>query len=296
MIQSMTGFGRASVGGDELALDIEVRSVNHRHLDVRVRLPRIFGALEADLRVRVQQRFARGKVDVIAVSPEGGTPLQRLEVDLDAARAYLRAAQELRRGEKLEGSLDVAALLALPGVARFVEPAALDDSLRDRFLGALDAALDAVASMRAAEGAALARDLVARAGRVIELADALDERCDVVGEAVRTRLRKRAEQLARDTGLFDEARLYQEVTIAADRMDVTEELVRLRSHVDQLRDAIESAAPGRPVGRRMDFLLQELGREANTLGSKAADAPIAHLVVELKSELERLREQIQNVE
>jgi uncharacterized protein (TIGR00255 family) len=292
----MTGFGRASLGADAPALDVEVRSVNHRHLDVRVRLPRLFAALEAEVRARVTGRFARGKVDVIAASPEGGVGLQRLEVDLEAARAYLRAAEGLREDESVGGQLDVSALLALPGVARFVEPTALDDALRARFLAALDAALDAVAAMRAAEGAALERDMRARADRVLELADALEERAGLVAESVRARLRKRAEQLARDTGLFDEPRLYQEVAIAADRMDVTEELVRLRSHVEQLREALDAAGPGQPVGRRMDFLLQELGREANTVGSKSADAPIAHLVVELKSELERLREQVQNVE
>lgn len=296
MIHSMTGFGRASLTRDGIAFEIEARSVNHRYLDVRVRLPRLLASLEADVRARIQQRFGRGKIDVTVSSPEGAAPSPRLEVDLDAAHEYVRAAARLRESEHLEGGLDVAGVLSLPGVARFVESDVLDDALRRAFFEALDSALAAVAAMRETEGAALERDLRSRLERVSRLADALEARVDVVAEAARSRLRKRAEKLARETGLYDEARLHQEIVIAADRMDVSEELVRLRSHVDQFQETLAAGGPGQPVGRRLDFLLQEFGREANTIGSKAGDAPIAHSIVELKTELERLREQVQNVE
>jgi uncharacterized protein (TIGR00255 family) len=151
-------------------------------------------------------------------------------------------------------------------------------------------------AMRATEGAAMARDLGARLDRVAALAGEVEQRSGLVQEAVRERLRKRARQLQVETGLLDEARLHQEIAIAAERMDVTEEIVRLRSHVDQFRELLEAGGPGRPVGRQLEFLLQELSREANTIGSKGSDAPIAHWVVELKTELERVREQVQNVE
>lgn len=295
MIQSMTGFGRASVDSQGYHFEIEARSVNHRYLDVRVRLPRLLAGLEPDLRARAQERFARGKVDIGIVSPETATPQPRLEVDLDTAREYLRAAQALR-DEKVEGSLDVASLLVLPGVTRFVEPELPEEALRRELLPAFDRAIEAVAEMRAAEGRALERELLGRVRRVAELADELEARAGTVGEAVRARLRKRTEQLAQESGLFDEARLHQEIVIAADRFDVTEELVRLRSHVEQFRSTIESGEAGNPVGRRLEFLLQELGREANTVGSKAGDAPVAHTAVELKGELERLREQVMNIE
>jgi uncharacterized protein (TIGR00255 family) len=150
--------------------------------------------------------------------------------------------------------------------------------------------------MRAAAGAALERELVARLARIEALTDELGGRSESVAAATRERLRKRAEQLSRETGLVDEARLAQEIVLAADRLDVTEELVRLRSHVEQFRRILAESGPGQPAGRRLDFLLQELGREANTVGSKGGDAPVAHLVVELKTELERVREQVQNVE
>jgi uncharacterized protein (TIGR00255 family) len=291
----MTGFGRASIHVAGQSYDIEVRTVNHRYLDLRVRLPRPLASLEQDVRSRIQGRFGRGKMDVVVSTPEG-SGAQRLEVDLETAHAYVQAAERLRETEQLEGGLDVATLLSLPGVARFSELEALDDEARTAFFQALDAALDALAAMRQAEGEALCRDLLGRLSRVLELADEIDARRDVVADAARTRLRKRSEQLAQETGILDEARLHQEITLAAERMDVTEELVRLRSHVEQFRSTLDSGGPGHPVGRRLDFLLQELGREANTIGSKASDAPIAHNIVELKTELERLREQVQNVE
>jgi uncharacterized protein (TIGR00255 family) len=194
------------------------------------------------------------------------------------------------------GSLAVADLLALPGVVRFQELELSAEALRGALLGALDAALDVLAAMRAAEGKALERDLRARLEVVSGLADSLEKRAGLVVEAARERLRRRTAQLESETGLLDEARLHQEIVLTADRLDVTEEIVRLRSHLEQFELLVEAGAPENPVGRRLEFLLQELGREANTIGSKASDAPVAHLIVELKNELERLREQVQNIE
>jgi uncharacterized protein (TIGR00255 family) len=211
-------------------------------------------------------------------------------------RAYLTVARKLETEEGLRGTLGSAELLALPGVARMVEPELEGDALRAALLPALDAALAELAAMRAAEGCALARDLEGRLSRLLELAAALEARSGEVAQSALERLRKRARQLEAEVGGVDEARLTQELALAADRMDVSEELVRLRSHVEQFRKMLEGAGPGRPAGRRLDFLLQEMGREANTLGSKGADAGAAHLVVELKTELERMREQVQNVE
>jgi len=296
MIHSMTGFGNARFRVDAWTFELEMRSVNHRHLDTRIRLPRLLASLEPEVRARVHSRFARGKVDLTVVAPEDGTPAPRLEVDLAAAREYLAAGRALAETDGVPGQLDAASLLALPGVSRFVEPAIAEGTLRERTLAAVEEGLDALVAMRASEGAALARDMRARLDRVCELAGAVEQRSGLVQESVRERLRKRARQLEAETGLLDEARLHQEVAIAAERMDVTEEIVRLRSHVDQYRLLLEAAGPGQPVGRRLEFLLQELARETNTIGSKGSDAPIAHWVVELKTELERLREQVLNVE
>ena len=296
MIHSMTGFGNIRFRVDAWTFELEIRSVNHRHFDARIRLPRVLANLEPDVRARLSTRLARGKVDLTVTNPEGGAPAQRLEIDLVAARDYLAAGRALAETDGVRGELDAASLLSLPGVARFVEPVIADGLLRDRVLAAVDEGLDALVAMRASEGAALARDLRARLERVAELAGEVEQRSGLVQESARERLRKRARQLEAETGLLDEARLHQEIAIAAERMDVNEEIVRLRSHVDQFRELIDAGGPGRPVGRQLEFLLQELVREANTIGSKGSDAPIAHWVVELKTELERLREQVQNVE
>jgi uncharacterized protein (TIGR00255 family) len=292
----MTGFGRASLRLASLGFDVEVRSVNHRHLDARVRVPRILSVCEADLRARIQQRIDRGKVDLIIATSDDSSVSARVDVDRGVAVEYGRVARELGSIDGVEGSLTVDTLIGLPGVTRLAEPEFPADELLDALLGGADRALDALVAMRASEGKAIERDLLLRLDRVETLTDSIEQRSELVGVAVRDRLRKRTEQLRLETGLLDEARLHQEIVIAADRLDVTEEIVRLRSHIEQFREIVQAAGVGVPVGRRLEFLLQEFGREANTIGSKGSDAPIAHEVVELKAELERIREQVQNIE
>jgi len=296
MIRSMTGFGRAAFDVAGVRFDIEARSVNHRHLDLRFRLPRLLAPFESAARECVQQRASRGKIDVTVSNSEGSRVLQQLEIDREAAREYACAAQELEREAGVAGPLTVDALLALPGVAGFSERDLPAEELAAGFQGALSKAIGELDDMRVREGAALERDLLERLELVVALSESLAARSEVVREAARERLRKRTEQLELETGIVDEARLHHEIVLAADRLDVSEEIVRLRSHVDQFREIVSSAAAGVPVGRRLDFLMQEFGREANTIGSKGNDSPIAHQVVELKTEIERMREQVQNVE
>jgi uncharacterized protein (TIGR00255 family) len=296
MIRSMTGFGRASFDVGGVAFDIEARSVNHRHLDMRLRLPRLLSVFEPTVRERIQARLDRGKVDLAVSMPESGAALQRIVIDRDAAREYVRSAAELQESEQLAGPLSVDALLGLPGVASFGERELPLADLEAGLLGGVGEAVAALDEMRVREGAALERDLLARLETVVQLSHSLEARSEVVRDGARERLRKRAEQLNLETGILDEARLHQEIVIAADRLDVTEEIVRLRSHIDQFREIIAMGGPGSPVGRRLDFLMQEFAREANTIGSKGNDSPIAHQVVELKTELERMREQVQNIE
>lgn len=296
MIRSMTGFGRSSFELDGGRFEVEVRCLNHRHLDLSVRLPRALAALEPELRARIGERFARGKLDLSVSLASGGVLPPRLELDLDAVGQYAAAAGALRERFGLSGTLDVATALSLPGVARTSERELPLERIRELLGAAVETALAAADAMRRTEGAALERELRGRLDRLRALANELEARADAVQAAVRERLRKRAEQLRQETGLVDEARLAQEIVIAADRLDVREELVRLRSHLDQFAAVLEASGPGQPAGRRLDFLLQELGREVNTAGSKGGDAPVAHLVVELKTELERVREQVQNVE
>ncbi|MDE0884624.1 MAG: YicC family protein [Myxococcota bacterium] len=295
MIQSMTGFGRASFQVEGHGFEVEARSVNHRHLDIRVRLPRLLSAQEPSAKLLIQECVSRGKVDVSVNQLESAGVQADLKVDQVLAAQYVDAARELGSKHGLNADLDVATLLSMPGVAKFVDAGVPDEALASVLMEGLASALAELVEMRAVEGGKLAAELVGRLGNVLNTVAFFEERSGLVVEAARERLRKRTEQIRQDSGLFDEARLHQEIVIAADRLDITEELVRLRSHVSQFTDIMKPEGDSKPVGRRLEFLIQEMLREANTVGSKASDAALAHQVVELKSELERLREQVLNV-
>jgi uncharacterized protein (TIGR00255 family) len=292
----MTGFGRAAFEVEGVPLTIEVRSVNHRHVDVSVRLPRLLSRAEPLLRERVKGHFDRGRVDVSVSFAAGTLATSSLELDRELAARYVVFAEELRREHDLPGELEVSALLSLPGVSRVVELELPEESLLEALSRGVDEAVDACNAMRGAEGVALERELRERLEAVRGLVAGLAGRADEVLRNAKERLHKRADQLRRESGLLDETRLYQEVVLAADRLDIREELVRLESHLAQFAAVLEGAGAGSPVGRRLDFLLQEMVREANTVGSKAGDASLAHLVVDMKTEIERIREQVQNVE
>jgi len=296
MIHSMTGFGQSTFELGGLIYAVEVRAVNHRHLDARVRLPRQMSEQETRIKSLVQARLARGKVDLTVTQVNGGASPGELQVDREIARQYVEAASDLRENHHLAGTLDVAELLALPGVARFVEISLPGEELEQALDDAVIDALEKLVAMRLTEGRALAAELAGRLDKIQCLVAVFEERAETVLELAKQKLERRMEQIQRDTGLFDEARLHQEIVIAADRLDIREEIVRLRSHVEHFRTIVAEADEGSPVGRRLDFLLQEMGREGNTIGSKANDAPLAREVVELKAELERVREQVQNVE
>ncbi len=292
----MTGFGDAEFEVEGVVLSIDLRSVNHRHFDVRLRVPSGMNALEAKLRTQIASRIARGKVDATLRFSSGAPPVERVDLNFDAADQYVEAARTLGARHELGTALDARTLLTLPGVARPVERAFPEEALETAASAALDVALEGLLAMRAAEGAALERDLTDRLARCGGYLEQVEERAHKVQEAVRTRLRRRAERLAEEIEVVDEGRIHQEIVHAADRLDVAEEIVRLHSHIDQFKLMIDGAQPGTAVGRRLDFLLQEMAREANTIGSKISDASAAHLVVELKNEFERIREQVQNVE
>ncbi len=296
MIHSMTGFGRASAEVAGMRFDLEVRSVNHRYLDVRVKVPRFCSALELDVRSQVQARFDRGKVDLSILIPAGASTAPQVEVDAEVAAQYVRLGSRLQREHELPGGLDLSSLLMLPGVARTIEREIPEEEARAVLLAITEEALVALEVMRACEGEALERDLRTRLSTVDNLTTQLGGQAEAMVAAMKERLALRAQELREEVGELDEARLHQEVVMAADKLDVTEELVRLNSHVEQFRKTLDATVRGKPAGRRLDFLCQEMAREANTIGSKGNDAAVAHAVVELKTEIERIREQVQNVE
>ena len=292
MIRSMTGFGagRGEAGGE--ALTVELRAVNGKFCEVKARLPRELSSLETELVKTVKARVSRGAIDVFvrreSASARGLSP----RLDLALASAYAKALRELKNELGLAGEPSVHDLAGLEGVISLGESPADAAAMGKALQIALAAGLDALDEMRKREGEALARDLSARLASVEKGAQEVARLAPLQVEAARERLSARIVELTRGVPL-DPARLAQEVALFADRTDVAEELTRLASHLSQARGLIASDAP---AGRKLEFLVQEVNREINTIGSKSQHAGLAGLVVDLKAELERVREQIQNVE
>ncbi|HEY8552377.1 MAG TPA: YicC/YloC family endoribonuclease [Thermaerobacter sp.] len=291
VVRSMTGFGRAGAQSGRYRVAVEVRTVNHRFLDVTVRLAREFAAVEDRIRRLVAQHIERGRVDVSVRVDRLTSAVRAVHVDTELAHAYYEALKELRRSLRLPGSIDVDMLLDLPDILR-VEQAEDDlDALWALLEPALADALGQVVAMREAEGSVLTRDLEERAARVERQVEAIAGRAPAVVEAYHRRLQARLEEWG--VQAVDPQRIAAEVALMAERSDISEECVRLRSHCRQFRALL---AEGGPVGRRLEFLLQEMHREITTIGAKAGDLEIAGRVVDVKAELEKMREQVQNVE
>ncbi|MEP7126844.1 MAG: YicC/YloC family endoribonuclease [Byssovorax sp.] len=289
----MTGFGVGAVVVAEGRLVAEIRGVNQRFLDIRARLPRELGDLTLFAEQIARERLRRGRVELL-VHIEGsiGGPLL---VDKARARAAFRALGELRDELAPGSEIPLSLLAVVPDL--FAPPSANElHALRDAVKAAVEQAIEAMAAMCAREGATLAADLGARSARLRGLVNDVAQRAEGGPEAIRKRLTMKIERLLAGGDLaVDMIRLETEVALLAERSDVTEEIIRLGSHLDQFAEVVASVTP-EPVGRRLDFLLQEMLREANTLGAKAQDAGISQQVVAMKVELERLREQVQNVE
>jgi uncharacterized protein (TIGR00255 family) len=290
----MTGYGRAEAAGPRLALAVEVKSVNHRHLDIALKLPRAVASLEPDARRLVQSAIQRGRVDVtVSLSPVEGGNLNPLAVNLAQAREYAEVARRLADEMNLVGGPTVAWLLEQPGViARDAEPALTAEDAWPLLERALSQALGELVTRREAEGEALRRDLLGLCAALGAHVDLIAERAPLAVERRAARLRERIQALLGET-VIDEGRIATEVAIWAEKTDITEELARLRAHLDQLALLLRE---GGMVGRTLDFLIQEMNREVNTVGSKADDLEISQAVIAAKSTLEKLREQAQNIE
>ena len=292
MLRSMTGFGAASIAHEGRTLRAEVRAVNHRFLQLKLRVPGEFGFLEAEIEKAVRARVERGALS-LSVHVSGAGAGRAPRVDFAAAARYRAELERLARENGLDPRVDLATLIGLPGVlAAEFDELELEREGRD-VLALVARAVDALEEMRAREGEAMARDLLRSADAIAELALRIAERVPQAVAEQHAALKLRVAELLDGRPAPSDADLARELALLADRSDVNEELARLASHIEQLRHLL--ARPG-PVGRQLDFLVQEFLREANTIGSKAGDAQIAHRVVELKTWIERLREQVQNVE
>jgi uncharacterized protein (TIGR00255 family) len=291
MIKSMTGFGQGSATGENFKVRVDLRTVNNRFLDVHTRLPQELSSLEISLKKQIQAKLKRGRIEMtIAVEQ---TRQANFEINRPLVAGYLAALSQAKTEFNLQGETTLELIAKLPGALQVSQNSStLDETLVAGVTHALAQALISLTEMRMVEGQELARELTTRLDKIESQIPIIEEEAKLLPAMYRDRLMKRLQDILK-TGQVDEARVAQEVVTLADRSDISEELTRLKSHVTQMRDTLNSDDE---VGKRLDFLLQEMNREANTILSKSNDLAISDAAIVVKTEVEKLREQAQNVE
>lgn len=289
---SMTGFGKGTFALNGRELTVELKSVNNRFLDISMRLPRVLSPLEDTFRHALQDRLSRGHVDVYVNYRNQREDARSVRVDAQLLGAYLTCARIAAMELSITDDLTLSKALTLPDVTEIVPAEEDQEALQQLGKTAVDLAIDALLAMRRGEGSRLKKDLTARMDTMEGYAAAIEKRAPGVAEDYRVRLTERVNEMLGETEV-DRSRLATEIALFADKAAIDEEIVRLKSHMLHFRELLEAEEP---VGRKMDFLIQEMNRECNTIGSKANDAALTDLVLLCKAEIEKLREQIQNIE
>ncbi|HHT69765.1 MAG TPA: YicC family protein [Firmicutes bacterium] len=292
MIKSMTGYGQGEASNNRFSAQVEVKSVNHRYLDLFFRIPKQYSQLEETLRQTISRRISRGRLEVVLSLEEFGDQERIVQINKALLQGYLHALAAIQAELGSDEPIQLPQVLSLPGLLEVDEPTTDWDDLHKVVAEATTLALDRLEAMRAAEGQRLFEDLQEKLCVVDNLKNEVAQIAPQVIVDYKNRLRERLGELLDGTTITDE-RFLGEVAIFADRCSIDEELVRLASHIQQFRETLSSKES---VGRKLDFLIQEMNREVNTIGSKANNVHIAGLVVNMKSELEKVREQIQNIE
>jgi len=294
MIKSMTGYGQAMVVLDNLQINVEMKSVNHRFKEIAIRMPREFLSLEEPIKKRIGQYVKRGKVDLFITTEQTNEGSNKVHINWSLAGDYYRAYQEITDRFSFSGAaLSPVDLMRMPEVLRLEEPLEELERYQDLILQTVDSACQQFLHMRQFEGQYLQEDLTMRIQLITRLVDEIRERSPLVVQHYKERLVSRIKDFLADNGEIDESRLLTEVAVFAEKANIDEELTRLSSHCEQFLTTLNSADS---VGRKLDFLVQEMNREINTIGSKANDLGISQRVVDLKAELEKIKEQVQNIE
>ena len=289
---SMTGYGRGEYREGGIELSVEIKTVNNRYLDALIKAPRIFAAYEEVIRARVREKITRGHADVYVSLSDKREKKKTLELDEGVAASYIAAARRLSQlSSDIPFDVTATSLLRMPDVVVRDESQAADDELIAALTSALSSALENLNAMRFKEGEKLRADMLSRMDRIEQLVKMVAERAPLVAEDYRAKLKEKIEKYLQGA-TYDEGKLLTEVALFSDKSNIDEELTRLKSHIEQFRDICRSPI----VGRKLDFLVQEMNREANTIASKSNDITITQITIELKSEIEKIREQIQNIE
>ncbi|MDR3970732.1 MAG: YicC/YloC family endoribonuclease, partial [Ruminococcus sp.] len=294
MIKSMTGFGRCRTVLHGREISVEIKSVNHRFFEFSCRTPKGYGFLDDKLKALVNSRVSRGKIDMfVTVGAAEDTPAE-VKINHSLVSGYINAMKEISETYGIENDVTVTAISRFPDVYTVSKAPENEEEITADVLEAANSAIDGFIAMREAEGEKMKADILGRAEVILATVDEIDERSPQTVKEYEERLLDRINRTLQDYNInIDEQRVLTEVAVFADKVAVAEETVRLRSHFAQLSKIMESQTP---IGREIDFIIQEMNREANTIGSKVQDAEIAHKVVKIKSEIEKMREQIQNIE
>ena len=292
MVKSMTGYGRAENAASDRKITAEIRSVNNRYLDLNIRLPRKYSFMEPEIRSLLKDRIGRGKVDVFITEDAEASAKGAIRTDAKLAESYLAAAASIAGALGLEQSLTLKDVISFPEVLTLAAPEENEDEIRALILGTVSDAAAVFNDGRAAEGGRLRDDILGKLDELASLAKAVEEQEPKILEAYRTRLTEKMREIL-DGQPADEGQLMTAAVLYADRISTDEETVRLKSHVEQMKDAFESSES---IGRKLDFLTQEMNREANTILSKAGDLITSDIGITMKTDIEKIREQIQNIE
>ena len=294
MIKSMTGFGRGESTDEKRSVVCEIRSVNHRFCEINVKMPRRYQFAEEKLKSRIKESISRGKIELSVMCDELSMDTQKIRLNKDAAQAYFDSLNELKQQiPGIVGEIDIHFIANMPEVLRVVPDTEDEEEILAALLAALDNALDNYDRMRTTEGEKLAEDIRARGKLIEDTVSLIEERAPQLQKEYADKIRARINELLDGVTEVPEDRIMLEAAVFADKANITEEIVRLRSHCAQLKGIL---AKGGPVGKNLDFLVQEMNRESNTIGSKANDISITDKVLILKAEIEKIREQIQNLE
>ncbi len=292
MIKSMTGYGRAQLSFEDMSVTVEIKSVNHRYFEFSARIPRAYGFLEEKLKSHLQQFISRGKVDCFVLIEALESDDVTVKVNHTLAKGYVDALKELAERYNLSDDISVSTLSRYSDVFSIHKNEADEEKIWNIVKQAADAACEKFIEMRAVEGEKLRADLIEKIDVIAENVTFIEGRSPETVKEYHEKLKAKMEELLQDTHI-DEQRILTESAIFAEKIAVDEETVRLRSHLQQFNQFFEADGP---IGRKMDFLVQEMNREANTIGSKSQDIEIAKRVIAIKSEIEKIREQIQNIE
>ncbi|WP_078382778.1 YicC/YloC family endoribonuclease [Sutcliffiella halmapala] len=291
MVKSMTGFGRAETSTDSYWILVEMKSVNHRFCEINIRMPKQLLSLEDKIKKAISAFIKRGRVEVFITIEGQGLAKKEVTVDWNLLSEYIQSLKQVKDRFQISSSIQINDILQLENVFTVIEEAYIQDELEDALLNNVHIATEQLLSMRTIEGAQLQKDILDHVSRIEKTAHELHTYAPIVVEAYRLRLEKKMKDFVGT--IIDEQRLISEAAIFSDKADINEELKRIHSHIVQFTNSLESMDA---IGRKLDFLVQELNREVNTIGSKANDAKIANSVVEMKACIEKIKEQVQNIE